>query len=72
MLHMFCNGYTRVFPRVSDVCCKCFNCFGRTLQMFPLDVAKVDLMLHMLQWDPYAATACCNYWARVGVEGHKR
>jgi hypothetical protein len=27
------------FPRVLDVCCKCFNCFGRMLQMFPLDIA---------------------------------
>jgi hypothetical protein len=34
MLHMFCNGYTRIFQvffgcfaSVSDVCCKCFSCF---------------------------------------------
>jgi len=25
------------------------------LHVFYLDVAKVDLMLHMLQWDPHAA-----------------
>jgi hypothetical protein len=43
------------FASVSDVCCKCFNYFGRILQMFPLDVTKVDLVLHMLQWDPSAA-----------------
>jgi hypothetical protein len=48
---------THVFFRVSDVCCKCFNCFGHMLQIFPLDVAKVDLVLHMLQTkvDP----VCC-------------
>ena len=35
--------------------------------MFPLDVANVDLVLHMLWWDPSAAAgpACI----RVGVEG---
>jgi hypothetical protein len=39
------------FASVSDVCCKCINYFGRMLQVFHLDVAKVDLVLHMLQWD---------------------
>jgi hypothetical protein len=29
-------------------CFKCFICFRHMLQMFYLDVAKVDLMLHML------------------------
>jgi hypothetical protein len=38
----------RCFASVSDVCCKCFRCM---LQMFYLDIAKVDLVLHMLQWD---------------------
>jgi hypothetical protein len=53
------------FPHVSDICCKCFNCFGHMLQMFPLDVEKVDLVLHMLQWAPFVVTVCM----RVGVEG---
>ena len=39
------------FAIVSDVCCKYFNYFGCMLQVFYLDVAKVDLVLHMLQWD---------------------
>ena len=30
------------FASVSDVCCKCFNCFGHMLQIFPQDVTKVD------------------------------
>jgi len=34
------------------------------LQIFPLDVAKVDPVLHMLQWTPFVAAACM----RVGVE----
>jgi hypothetical protein len=37
------------FPHVSDICCKCFNCFRCMLKMFPLDIAKVDMVLHMLQ-----------------------
>jgi hypothetical protein len=48
------------FPRVLGVYFKCFNCFERMLQMFPLDVAKVDLALHMLQWDLSAAVVCCS------------
>jgi hypothetical protein len=45
------------FASVSDVCCKCCNCFRRMLQVFHLDVAKIDLVLHMLQWDPPTAAA---------------
>jgi hypothetical protein len=58
-----CNGYTRCFKffwyfaSVSEVCCKCCNCFRHMLQVFHLDVAKVDLVLHMLQWDPPTAAA---------------
>jgi hypothetical protein len=56
------------FPRVLDVYCKCFNCFECMLQMLPIDVAKVDLLLHILQWTPSAAAArpACIH---VGVEG---
>ena len=54
MLHTFAMAFKcffRCFASVSEVCCKCFNCFGRMLQVFNLDVAKADLVLHMLQWD---------------------
>jgi hypothetical protein len=55
MFAYVCNGYTRVFKffwcfaNVLDVCCKCFSCFGYMLQVFYLNVTKVDRMLHMLQ-----------------------
>jgi hypothetical protein len=55
------------FSRVSDICCKCFDCFGRILQMFLLDVVKVDLVLHMLQCYPFAVAgpACMRVvWKR--------
>jgi hypothetical protein len=44
ILHAFAMAFKcfRVF-------CKCFNCFERMLQVFHLDVVKVDLVLHMLQ-----------------------
>jgi hypothetical protein len=45
MLHVF----DTCFPYVSDVCCKCFNCFGHMLQIFFLNIAKVDLVLYLLQ-----------------------
>jgi hypothetical protein len=56
------------FPRVLDVCCKYFNCFERMLQMLPIDVPKVDLLLHMLQWI-LSATAARPAYIHVGVEG---
>ena len=49
-----CNGFqvfSGVFATVLDVCCKCFNCFECMLQVFHVDIAKEDLVLHMLQWD---------------------
>ena len=47
-----CNG-------VSTICHKCFICFRHILQMFYLDVAKVDLVLHMLQQlQTYVASVC--------------
>jgi hypothetical protein len=46
MLHMF--SIHTCFPGISDVCCKCFNCFRCMLQVFHLNVVKVDLVLHML------------------------
>ena len=48
ILRMFCNGYTCLFPGVSDMCCKCINCLGCMLQVFNPDVTKVDMVLHML------------------------
>jgi hypothetical protein len=58
------------FADVSDVCCKCLNYFGCMLQLFHLDVEKIDLVLHggtHMQQSPVAVvgpTCMC-----VGVEG---
>jgi hypothetical protein len=57
------------FPRVFDEICRCFNCFGRMLQVFYLNVTKVDLMLHILQLDPSAVIACYSSWACPHVRG---
>jgi hypothetical protein len=51
-LYMFAMAFkylAGVFASVSDVCCKCFSCFGRMLQVFHLYIVKVDRVLHMLQ-----------------------
>jgi hypothetical protein len=48
-LHTCFQVFSGVFARVIDVCCKCFSCFGRMLQVFHLNIAKVDRMSHMLQ-----------------------
>jgi len=57
--------FSGVFASVSDVCCKCYNYFGHMLHVFYLDLAKVDLMLHMLQWDPHAQMLGCR---QAGVD----
>jgi hypothetical protein len=65
------NGYTCI-SSVSDnqtYVCKCFSCFRRMLQVFHLDVAKVVLVLHMLQWDSPVITAYCSCWG--ATRGHR-
>jgi hypothetical protein len=60
--HMF-SSVSSVFANVSDVCCKYFRNFGHILQVFHLNVSKVDqnaphvamcptyhnLLLHLLE-----------------------
>jgi hypothetical protein len=72
MLHMF-HTYA---ASVSSRCCICFAmahvfswCFRRMLQVFHPDIAKVDLMLHILQCDPSAAAACYSCWAHMHACG---
>jgi hypothetical protein len=43
--------------------------FGRMLQVFHLNVAKVDLMLHMLQRNPSAAATGVCHACAWKVEG---
>jgi hypothetical protein len=50
---------------VSDVRYKCFSRFGHMLKVFHLDVTKVYLVLHMLQWDPPTACATVGDRARA-------
>jgi hypothetical protein len=38
----------KCFASVADTCCKCFSYFVRMLQVFYLDVSKVDRILHIL------------------------
>jgi len=47
----------KCFANVSGVFASVSAVFGHILQVFHLDVVKVDLMLYMLQWDPPAAVA---------------
>jgi hypothetical protein len=47
--HVFLSFFW-CFASVPDICCMCFSCFKRMLQVFHLDVAKVDRVLHMLQY----------------------
>jgi hypothetical protein len=67
ILHIFCNGYTYFFG-VLDVCFKCFA-------IVHLNVSKVDLVLHMLQWDPPTVVHVCGKQRDRtcrGVERRKR
>jgi hypothetical protein len=38
------SSVSMCFASVSDVYCKCFSCFRCMLQVFHLDVAKIDLL----------------------------
>jgi hypothetical protein len=76
ILHMLAMAFKcfRCFASVLDIYCKCFICFRRTLQVFHLDVAKVDRVLHMLQcaWDTEGARAvpACGLAACATSERH--
>jgi hypothetical protein len=37
-----------VFSSVSYACFECFDCFVRMLQVFHLDVSKVDMVLQLV------------------------
>jgi hypothetical protein len=54
MLHMFCNDFLsilRFFLQVFQTHVSCVSSvFKRILQMFHLDVLKVNWVLYMLQW----------------------
>jgi hypothetical protein len=53
MLHMLLWLYTHI----SSICFKCFICFRRILQVFHVDVSKVDLGEHMFYRNHPAADA---------------
>jgi hypothetical protein len=38
----YVKSFSKCFASVSDTCCKCFSCFVRMLQVFHLNVSKVD------------------------------
>jgi hypothetical protein len=45
-----CYGFqvfSDIFTSVSNVCCKCFSYFGLMLQVFHLNIKKVNLVLHV-------------------------
>jgi hypothetical protein len=69
--HVF-SSFFWCFASVSDVSCKCFSCFGRMLQIFHLDITKVDQAFHMLQctWEAEETRAVSTHglatWATSG------
>jgi hypothetical protein len=50
-----------VFSGVSDVCCKCFNCFERMLQVLHLDITKVNLSVAHVAMGPI----CSNHFEQL-------
>ena len=48
-----------------------FQLFRAYVVVFHLNVVKVDLMLHILQWDPYTVAVCYSYWAYVHARGSR-
>jgi hypothetical protein len=63
------QAYVSSVSSVSDVCCKCFICFRRMLQMFHLDISKVDLVEHMfhLPQPPYCCHLGAPPWVTIRV-----
>jgi hypothetical protein len=65
MLHMFAMTF-KCFSVILQVfqtyVAGVLAIFGRMLQLFHLGAAKVDLLMHMLQWDPPFVATCCSCW----------
>jgi hypothetical protein len=61
MLHMFCNGYTRVF-----LVLQVFQLFWTQVASVSSRCCKSRSILHMLQWNPSAVAAC---WTRMHARG---
>jgi hypothetical protein len=61
---MFCDVY--------QVFWKYFSCFEYMLQVFHIDIVKVDQVLYMLQRDPSAAAAYSSCWGIVHRRGKLR
>ena len=54
-----CNDFqvfSGVFASISDACFKCFRCFGGMLQVFRMNVAKVDRVAYVAM----VVHVCCN------------
>ena len=78
MLHMFAIVFLSVFVCVSSAYFDCFRYFARMLQLFHLDVSKVDSrccaccnVSHLPQLPTAAAGApCMEGSGAAGVKGH--
>jgi hypothetical protein len=72
-LQWFFSRVSKCFVSVLGACCNCFSCFVRMLQMFYLNVSKVNQdIAHVAMWPP-ATVAYCSclgaVHAREGTEG---
>jgi len=65
------SGCCICFAMATHVFFKCFSGFERMLQVFRLGVAKLDLGLHKLQWNPPTATACYSCWGAMHARGKR-
>jgi hypothetical protein len=75
MFAMVFQKFSYAFASVSYACCNCFSCFIRMLQVFHLDVSKVDWdaahfkVTHLSQSPAAAAwTPCMSVGGSGGIE----
>jgi len=73
MLHIFGMAFKCFFSGVLQAyVASVLAIFGRILQVFYLGVVKVELVLHMLQWDPPSGMGPLLEHRRAGVDGRVR
>jgi hypothetical protein len=66
---MALSSVFRCSSSVSDACFKCFIYLYTMLQIFHLDVLKVDRVLHMLQWTHLLQPPIAAAWEAEGARG---
>jgi hypothetical protein len=80
-LQWLSSVFLKCFASVLDICCNCFICFARMLQVFQLDIAKADECCtccnarekrRRREWSPRTVYRCDDVWTAWAPRGRAK